>query len=553
MNNQKLIKFIKDNLFYENGDMIPAKCKASISFWKQYEKELDEIISLTSFLDSTKAKLQHRIYCIINNIEEHPKCVVCGKNVKYHDRESGYFRETCCKLCGSKNPKRIEKIKKTNLEKYGVENVSQNDMIKKKISDVQQNMSKEKKLNKLIKTKETKFKKHGNENFTNREKAKQTNLEKYGDIYPSRLKKFKEKAKNTVINNHGMNTNHLHIDNLEDWLNDDWWYENSTNNIINYRIDELSTYFNITANSGLYQRLKKLGINPMSMTHCSNLEKEVLDFIRSIYTDDVIENTRKVIYPKELDIYIHKKKLAIEFDGLFWHSSYDNESELKLKSIHKIKTDNCEKKDIQLLHIFENEWIYKKDIWKSVIRNKLGFSKRIYARKCIIKEINSKISKEFLDENHLQGNAYSKYNYGLYYNNKLVSIITFNRSRYNKDYDFELIRFCNKLNVTVVGGFSKLLNYFRKYHNGSIISYANRRWSDGNLYNKNGFNFIDITSPNYFYFHKDYILHNRQKFQKHKLQNVLDEYDDTLTESQNMYNNNYRKIYDSGNKVYVLN
>ncbi len=553
MKNQKLVEFIQNNLFYTNGDMIPAKCKTSISFWKQHEKELNEILEITSFLDHTIAKLQHRIFCIINNINEHPKCIVCGKNVKYHDKYGGYFKETCCKLCGSKNPKRTEKTKQTNLEKYGVENVSQNDKIKKKISDIQLNMSKEKKLDKLIKTKETKLKNYDNENFTNREKAKQTNLERHGDIYPARLKKFKDKSKNTMLKKYGMNTNHIHISNLEDWLDDDWWYRNSTDNVINFRIDELSTYFNITANSGLYSRLKKLGIKPMPMTYYSNLEKEVVDFIKTIYNEEVVENTRKIIYPKELDIYIPKKKLAIEFNGLFWHSSYDIESEQNLKNIHKIKTNNCEAKDIQLLHIFENEWIYKKDIWKSVIRNKLNLSEKIYARKCKIKEIDSNLSRIFLENNHLQGNSYSKYNYGLFYNDELVSIITFNKSRYNKNYDFELIRFCNKLNITVVGGFSKLLKNFRCLHQGTIISYANRRWSNGNLYYKNGFELINITSFNYFYFQKDNILYNRQKFQKYKLVNLLDNYDKNLTESENMYNNNYRKIFDSGNKVFILN
>jgi hypothetical protein len=142
---------------------------------------------------------------------------------------------------------------------------------------------------------------------------------------------------------------------------------------------------------------------------------------------------------------------------------------------------------------------------------------------------------------------------GLYYNNILVSIMTFGKPRFNKKVEYELIRFCTKKNLTVQGGGSKLLKAFEKtYKPKSLLSYANRRWSTGNFYIKVGFNFIENTKPNYFYFlPNEKILYSRNKFQKHKLKNLLDYYIEEKTETENMYNNNYRKIYDSGNKVFI--
>jgi hypothetical protein len=160
-----------------------------------------------------------------------------------------------------------------------------------------------------------------------------------------------------------------------------------------------------------------------------------------------------------------------------------------------------------------------------------------------------------LTENHIQGTCASKINLGLFYEKELVSLMTFGKPRFNKKYEYELIRFCNKKNLSVIGGASKLLHSFiEEYHPNSIISYANRRWSQGNLYEKLGFSLDLETPPNYFYFHPDdFLLKSRVQFQKHKLQSILQEYNPDLSETKNMYINGYRKIYDCGNKVYSLN
>lgn len=267
-------------------------------------------------------------------------------------------------------------------------------------------------------------------------------------------------------------------------------------------------------------------------------------------------NDRQIIKPMEIDIVC--RNIGIEYDSLMYHSyghssvSWLNNTKEE-KNKHKNKTDLCESSGIQLLHVFSNEWKHKKEIWQSVILNKLGVLPKIYARKCTIKDVSHAAAVKFLGENHLQGSAAQSIRLGLYYNDELVSLMTFGKSRYNKSVQYELIRFCSKVNYSVVGAASKLLRQFeRTYNPQSIISYANRRWSTGHLYHKLGFELTGTTPVNYFYFKNEYDeLQSRVKFQKHKLKNILEVFDENLSESENMYNNGYRKIYDSGNLVFI--
>ena len=278
----------------------------------------------------------------------------------------------------------------------------------------------------------------------------------------------------------------------------------------------------------------------------SQYEKEIADFIN---ISNIKTNTRKVISPYELDVYIPDHKLAIEFNGLYWHSKH-------LKNYHLNKTEMCAKKGIKLLHIFENEWLnpIKQSIWKSIINNKLGGNDRIVARKTKVEKIvDNKLVREFLNNNHLQGFAGSSVKLGLFYENELVSLMTFGKTRFSKKYEYEMIRFCNKKFLSIVGGASKLYKYFiRNYKPKSVISYADRRYSDGNLYNKLGFEFSHFSAPNYWYFKlPDMTLRSRIQFQKHKLSGLLETFDNSKTEIENMSNNKYRRIFDCGNIIYV--
>lgn len=288
---------------------------------------------------------------------------------------------------------------------------------------------------------------------------------------------------------------------------------------------------------------------------CSNIgkskqEKEVLYFIKEIYTGNIIENARNIIDDFEIDIYLPDLNLGIEYNGLYWHSE-----DKRGKTYHLDKTNQAEKIGINILHIFSNEWEQKPDIWKSIIKNKLCINDKIvYARNCDIKSISSEQSKLFLNENHLQGNINSSIKYGLFHNNELISIMTFGKSRFNKKYEYEIHRLCTKINYRVIGGASKLFSHFIKdYNPNSIISYCDKRYANGKVYNKLGFILQKISKPNYWYTKNNLEILSRICFQKHKLKNKLKNYNSNLTEWENMKNNGWNRIWDCGNFVFIWN
>lgn len=274
---------------------------------------------------------------------------------------------------------------------------------------------------------------------------------------------------------------------------------------------------------------------------CSHREKEVEDFIKSLGFS-VQSNVRNLIKTKddkikEIDIYIPEKKLAIEFDGVYWHSS-----KFVYPAAHLEKTELCDKLGIRLIHILDFYWNTKQDICKNIIKAALGkLEIKIPARKCQIREIDSKIYKDFLTKYHIQGAVNSKIRYGLFYKNELVQCIGLGKSRFKKD-ETELHRMCTKANTQVLGGFSKLIKHCNQKH---IISYIDRYIYNGDGYKKSGWIFTKYTKPSYIYY-KNGKLYNRLHFQKHKLSKVLENYDPSKTEFENMDANKYLRIYDCG-------
>jgi len=279
----------------------------------------------------------------------------------------------------------------------------------------------------------------------------------------------------------------------------------------------------------------------------SNIEKEINQFLLSCGVQ-TITSSLSIIPPYQIDIFIPSHNLAIEFNGLYWHS------ENKVgKNYHLNKTQICEQNNIRLIHIFEDEWLFKKDIIKSKLKNLLGLTlDRVFARKCVIKNVDPQTSSSFLDTHHLQGKINSKINLGLYYNQELVSLMTFTKPRLgigSHHSGYELSRFCNKTDTIVVGGADKLLNHFIKnYHPTQIISYADRRWSQGHLYRKLGFTQTNINKPNYWYIIGKKRVH-RMNFRKEKLKK--EGFDIKLTEKQIMVSRNIERIFDCGTIVFL--
>jgi hypothetical protein len=500
------------------------------------------------------------------------KCDICGKEQKilystYNRNISNYGIYTCHKCSNIKN-------KKTNLKRYGVESPLQNKNIHKKVIDtclekygVENTFSSDEKKDKIKNTLLNRYRvnnpmknenikekarntcvdKYGVESFTKtneyRIKSKKTSLKKYGVNHPMKDKEICDKA----IENARLTRNNNIKNNNKDIIDID-----NENHIYKLRCKNCNSVFDIS-----YELFKnRIRLNTELCTICnppnsskSGYENIIHDFIKDNVDNEIIRNERKLLDNKyELDIYIPELKLAFEFNGLYWHNELN-----KPNKYHLEKTELCEEKSIQLIHIYEDDWVYKSDIIKSMILNKLRKTpNKIYARKCEIKEINdNKLIREFLEHNHIQGFIGSKFKIGLFHENELVSLMTFGKRRISmgkkssQEGEYELLRFCSKLNTNVVGGANKLFKYFKdNYKPKFITTYADRSWSTGGLYYNLGFEFIGKTDPNYYYI-IDGVRRHRFGFRKDVL--VKEGYDSNKTEHDIMLDRGIYRIYDSGN------
>jgi G:T-mismatch repair DNA endonuclease (very short patch repair protein) len=264
---------------------------------------------------------------------------------------------------------------------------------------------------------------------------------------------------------------------------------------------------------------------------------------------EVEQSNRGILSGLELDIVVESEKVAIEYNGSYWHSDL-----FKDRKYHLSKQLAAADKGYRLIHIWEADWIQKEAIVRSVIANVLGkTADRIYARKTEVREITYKEANTFLGNNHLQGSGISKIRIGLFTGEELVSVMTFSSLRaatgqVAKKGEYELLRFCNKLNTAVIGGASKLYSYFIKtYTPERIISYANRDWSNGALYSTLGMSELKPTVPGYFYV-KSKIRYSRFQFQKHKL--VQQGGDPNMSEYEIMLDRGYHRVWDCGNYKY---
>jgi putative hef-like homing endonuclease len=474
-------------------------------------------------------------------------CKYCGKPTKFIDTRQG-FRNFCNSTCANyfRHANRTEeqrkavnaKISKTNkleetkakykqtcLDKYGVDNASKSEEVKEKIR--QRHIELFGCAN-AFQSKEAK------------EKSKQTCLQRFGYEYASQSPEFKEKAKKTVeekIKKFELENDCTLVKNLE--------FKHIQKIITSLNINLIFEYDRSFIRNGDLDLSKFSELDRMFEKDklSSSYELEIYEWLKSIYSGDICTNRYDIIRDseaKQLDFLIPEKKLAIEFNGNYYHSVNAG----KNKNYHLNKTLLCQEKDIRLIHIFEYEWISKKNICKSIISYALGiYERKIYARNCEVKEVSSKEVKEFLNVNHLQGYVSSSYRIGLYFNDELIQLLCFGQNRFKKN-KIELLRFCTKLNTQVVGGFSKLLKH-QPYAN--FISYIDLSKFDARGYLKNNFEIISRSSPNYKYIKNDNVI-SRQKAQKHKLPKLLgDKFDDCKTETQNMLDAGWYKIYDCGN------
>lgn len=557
-------QWIEKNLI-TNNKVVGKRCNKTWFVKNNFTNQYDEIISHTKFLNdlSQEASMAQRIWHIHNDINHLYKCnnPNCNNSPQFFSFSRGYLR-TCCPTCAQHDPQTVDKIKSTNIKKYGTEyGLSSKEIIKKKNQTVKEkygvdNVSQLKDVS--DKKKQTCLKNYGKRWFLERgDLLKKIIFDKYGVDNVLQLEEIKNKVSKTRLCD------------FYDYMCSSEKFSNiiplfSKNEYKGVGIEH--KFLCKLCNNDFMGKVEDGNI-PRCIT-CypkignSLFQKNILNYIKSICSENIIENDKNILSKLELDIYIPSTKIAIECNGLYWHGEFQGK---KYKQYHLQKTEACEKQGIHLVHIFEDEWVNHTNLVKNKLRhilNKTTVDEKIYARNCNISIIPIVDKKSFLNENHIQGNDASFLNLGLYENNTLVAVMTFSKPRIfindknnRKENVYELSRYATS--KIVVGGASKLLSYFIKnYKPKKIISYADRRWTfrSKNLYKSINFKEINTGVPNYWYFGKgkSYKRYHRFNFAKHTLSKKLKNFDPNLSEWENMKNNGWDRIWDCGNLKYEL-
>ena len=401
----------------------------------------------------------------------------------------------------------------------------------------------------------------------NRERMKKTNLEKYGHEYATQSKETLDKMRKTNLERYGVSHPWNRPKSHERGIETKKEKRRERMSLID---DNLKKYLAEHKDATLSSISKDLKI-PYSSTSAlvrelghvdevnypiTALESKFKSFLEE-YNIEYTIHDRQQIKPKELDFYLPKYNIGIEINDTASHNSTIpyKDSDICTPRYHFDKTKLAIDNNVHLIHIFEYEIDdairYNKIL--NYLKSLLDIeTKRVYARNCVIKEVSTKEANEFLDNYHLQNKAHASIKLGLYYKDELVELMTFGRPRYNKNYEYELIRLCTKFGYKVVGGSQKLFKYFLNTFNPTtVISYCDISKFTGNVYKSLGFTFIDYTQPNYIWTNFKTTL-PRYSTQKQKLLSILNiENQDNLTEDAIMENLGYLRVYDCGNAKYV--
>lgn len=412
--------------------------------------------------------------------------------------------------CTQKIPEIREKTKQTNLNKWGTEETFSSDIIRDKINET----------NKL------RFGGHPSKNSKIREKTKQSNIEKWGFEHPNKSSEIREKigTTNTLswLKRIGLgDSNFIRKD-------DDGYY-------VLFCESEGKEY---KINPVTYNRRKRNGetvsiyLNPLIKSFSIG-EVDLFNFIKTIYDGEILTNDRLTLNGYEIDILLPELGIGIEYNGMYYHSE-----DFKPKKYHQSKYIRCKNKNIRLIQIWEDEWVDYREKIESYLKHVLKKTQNtVYGRNCSVKFITTSEYRDFCEDNHLQGYARAKHKIGLFYNNTLVSIMSFCTPRVKSkiSVEFEMIRFCNKLDYNVVGGGSKLFKFFIKtIKPKSIITYSDLDKFNSSFYEKLGFTFDGITQPGFFYYNGS---HRTNRFTLRK----------QIITNKKINMDNQRKIYNSGN------
>jgi hypothetical protein len=602
---QKIWHWVNDE-----PDHIKCYCGNIITFNRNWLNGYKKYCSSICAQNSNETKLKKKVnYLNKYGVDHHTKtdkCKIKTKNtnlLKYgvdHHSKTVESKEKTSKtnlekygVCSySKTDEYKLKVKNTNLINHGVDHHSKSDEYKSRIKDnnilkygVDNYAKTDESKNKV---KNTNLLKYGVDNYSktdeSKNKVKNTNLLKYGVDNYAKTDESKNKSKSTNINKYGIDVysktdeckQKMYDTNIErydakfytksDKYKNTIYYRNLNYSIERFgnlgfdyigrdinRVSLLSRKcghefdINITTFISRNQSIINccLICNPPN-TGQSNGEIELIEWLKDLSIIVNVKN-RDICSPQEIDIFLPEYNLSIEFNGIYWHSEI-----YKDKNYHINKTNMCNGKGISLIHVWEDDWVNKKDIVKSIILNRIKkIERKVHTRKCILKIVPHKEKRDFLIINHIQGDCNSTINLGLYINDELISLMTLGWRKINKKREFELLRFCNKLNTLVTGAASKIFKHFlNNYNFDSITSYADISMFTGELYPNLGFEYSHRSALNYWWV-VDRIRRHRFNFNKQSL--VKKGYDKSLTGDQIMNSLGYYKIWGCGQDKYIYN
>ena len=480
------------------------------------------VLEQTAWLPES-VKFSERLYGASQSLRSSPPCQICLQGraafLSFQEGYSRYCSAQCATQCPDRNQKIgahrdmgaiMEKIKVTNLRRYGVDHYFQT-------------------AEAIQKGHQTKVLRYGDPHYHNSAKMQETNLLRYGVAWASQspdvIRKMQETKTKTCPELRDRN-----------WL----MTENRTKTVTQIAQELGVAYRTVYLWFGTHQ----LDIN-FFQPHYGAQQQEVLEFVESLGILDIRGNDRTVIKPKELDLYLPAHRLGIEFNGMFWHAND------RLR--HHQKRLLCHAQGIRLLQIWDVEWITARPIVESIIRAALGRSTVCMARRCEVRDLDQSTYRAFLDLHHLQGWVGSPIRRGLWYQGELLSVMGVGKPRFGQRTSHELLRFATAQNRTITGGFNKLLLAIRRAHPEihSLITYADLRYFTGQIYQNNGFVFSHHTPPGYVYY-KQGLVKSRFQFQKRQLARWLPGFDPSRSESENAQIAGWVKVWDCGQAVFHL-
>lgn len=516
--------------------------------------------------------------------QHYSTCKVCGKQFPINCQPN-QIPQTCSKEC--QNILTVRKRDATVKQRYGVDNVNQ-------LQDVRNKLSKANRSDDVVlKRKATSLRNWGVDNPAKSEQVKsklhtimsspeylssraETCIDRYGYDSPMKCAEVKQARAKSIVDKYGVAGVPWSVDRYSEKNVD----PDKVDNYLKFKFDPatyISEHFSVPPSIGTLK--SELGvtdtpiydvllanncINLLQHTH-SSMEDQVVTFLRTVIPSaKIVRRDRTILSGQEIDIYLPEYSLGIECNPAATHNSSKPDPWggcPKSYKYHQNKSILAQSKDVFLFHIFGYEWVNRRTIIESMLRNLVGQGERkINGRDTYVCELSGTECSKFLNDNHRQGNTNSKVRLGLRHKDtdELVSVMTFGHLRQSmgrKSTDdstvWELSRFCSTLNTNVRGGAAKLLKAFvNKYDPSKIVSFSDVAHTTGKLYQKLGFHAVSTSAPSYVWTNMyDTLYYNRVSCQKRNLRNLLNDDGldvDSQTEAEIMEAHDFVRLYDCG-------